>query len=364
MPAAPCTMTDVARAANVHPATVSRALRNDPRITPAQREHVQRIAAGLGYRKNPLVAALMSVRRSRRQPDHGSTLAFVTRYPAGRAAFFRSEFGQLLAGARARAQAQGYRIDEFNVHDPALSPARASEILRSRGIHGAIVAPLHAINEPVELHWDQFSAVAIGYSLNRVPISRVSHHHFTGLALAARECRAAGRQRLGLVLPRRVHEKVERRWLAALLLDQSEQPESVRVPALILDDDNESAFARWFRRHRPDTILCLQVSLLQTWLAREGHAGEDVAVVSLDRRGRDRGVAGIDQDYTQIGAVAVDTVVGMLHRNEQGLPGKPLTLLIDGTWVPGRSLRPPKLTSPERRSPRPRPAPAPASRSS
>ena len=351
-------MTDVARRAGVHPATVSRALRNDPRITPAQREKVRRVAAELGYRKNPFVAALMTARRSRRAPAYYSTLAMVTRYPAGRAAFFRSEFGHLLAGARARAQAQGYRVDEFNVHDPALSPARATAILRSRGIHGAIVAPLHSIHEPVELDWAQFAAVAIGYSLHRVPVSRVAHNHFTGLAVAARECRAAGRRRLGLVLLRRVHEKVEKRWLAAWLLDQAEHPDD-HLPPLLLDDWNEADFARWYRGHRPDALLCVNVPDVQAWLARLGGAARDTAVVSLDRRPRDRGVAGIDQDYPQIGAAAVDTVIGMLQRNEQGLPAKPLTLLLDGTWIAGRTLAALSGQPPAPRLPRPRRAATP-----
>ena len=357
MSAAPCTMADVARRVGVHPATVSRALRNDPRITAAQRETVQRIAAEMGYRKNALVAALMSVRRSRRAPAYQATLAFVTRYPAGRAHFFRSEFGQLLAGARERALAQGYRIEEFNVHDPALSTARSTEILLSRGVRGVIVAPLHSIHEPVELDWAQFSAVAIGYSLQGVPISRVSHHHFNGLTVAARECRAAGRTRLGLVVPRRVHEKVEKRWLAALLLDQAEHPGPL-VPPLLVDEWNEAEFATWFGRHRPDAVLCINASVVQDWLMRLGRPARDVALVSLDWRARDRGIAGIEQDYPQMGAAAVDTVIGMLHRNEQGPPPKPLTLLLDGTWTPGRTLRPLTAPAPAARLPRPRRAPA------
>jgi LacI family transcriptional regulator len=68
----------------------------------------------------------------------------------------------LLAGARARALAQGYRIEEINVRDPALSSARLTEILLRRGVRGVIVAPLQSIHEPVVLDWAQFSAVAIG----------------------------------------------------------------------------------------------------------------------------------------------------------------------------------------------------------
>ncbi len=155
----------------------------------------------------------------------------------------------MLAGARARALAQGCRIEEINVRDPALSSARLTEILLRRGVRGGGVAPLHSIRERVVLDWAQFSAVAIGYSLQGVPLSRVSHHPF---------------------------------------------------------------------------------------------------------------IAGIEQDYPQLGAAAVDPVIGMLHRNEAGPPPKPLTLLLDGTGIPGRPLRPLNAPAPAARSPRPRRAPAPA----
>lgn len=334
MSAVPCTMRDVALRSGVHPATVSRALRNDPRITAELRERVLKIAADMGYRKNPMVAALMSARRSRKTPVYQATLAVLTRYPTSRAAFFQSEFGELIGGARQHALAQGYRLEELNVHDPDLTPSRLTDILISRGTRGLIVAPLHSIHEPIELDWAQFSAVAIGDSLHRVSISRIAHNHFSGMGLAIRECRAVGRRRIGLVLPRRVHEKVEKRWLAALLLDQAEHPADA-VPPLLLDDWIESEFATWFRAHRPEVVLCINVQMIQTWLRRLEVTAGSVMIVSLDHRARDGGVAGIDQNYPQMGAVAVDTLIGMMHRNERGLPAKPLKLLLDGTWIGG-----------------------------
>ena len=55
----------------------------------------------------------------------------------------------MLAGARALAQS--YRIEEINVHDPALSTRRLTEILLRRDVRGVIVAPLYSIHEPVLL---------------------------------------------------------------------------------------------------------------------------------------------------------------------------------------------------------------------
>ena len=339
MPPAPITMADVARRAGVHAATVSRALRDDLRITPAQRKKVRRVAEELGYRTNPLVAALMSARRAGLPPAYKATFACLTRYPAEQAAKFHRDYGELLAGARARALAQGYRVEEFNTHAPDLSARRLTEILLSRNIHGLIIAPLYSVRETLELDWTQFGAVGIGYSLKGVTINRVGHDHFNGYQLAARHARAAGRRRAGLVLQRRVHEKVERRWVAAALLDQSDQPARERIPPLLLDTPDAGKFAAWFNRHQPDVILGLEVPLLLAWLRELGRAGpRDVAVVSLDRRSTDRGIAGVRQDYAKLGANAVDLLVGLTHRNERGLPANAFTLLTEGVWQDGRTL--------------------------
>src|SRR5437016_2944553 len=120
MPTYPCTMSDVARRAGVHPATVSRALRDDPRISVAQRAKVKRAAQKLGYRTNPLVAALMSARGARHGSDYRATLACITKYPPERKAPFLHDFGHLIGGARERAFGLGYKLEEFNVQ--ALSP--------------------------------------------------------------------------------------------------------------------------------------------------------------------------------------------------------------------------------------------------
>ena len=53
-------MLAVAERAGFSRATVSRALRNHPGIPEATRQRVVDAAAALGYRPNPLVAALMA----------------------------------------------------------------------------------------------------------------------------------------------------------------------------------------------------------------------------------------------------------------------------------------------------------------
>ena len=343
-PSRPCTMTDVARRAGVHPATVSRALRDDPRITLAQRKKVQRAAAELGYRTNPLIAALMSARRAGHGPTYQATLAYVTDVPPDRRAWFDRDFGELLVGARTHAESKGYHLEELNLHPLATHAPRATEILLARGIHGLMIAPLYSVDEPVAIDWSHFATVAFGYSFTQATVSRVAHNTFGGYLLAAHHGRAAGRRRIGLVLQRRVHEKVEKRWLAAALLDQSEHPARDRVPPLLLDGLDGRAFGTWYGRHRPDVIICVDTGPILGCLKALGRrVPRDTAVVGLDRRPRDRGIAGVNQDYARLGAAAIDLLVSLLNRNARGRLDHPVTVHVDGDWVAGRSLgRPPR----------------------
>jgi hypothetical protein len=63
-----------------------------------------------------------------------------------------------------------------------------------------------------------------------------------------------------------------------------------------------------------------------------------VGVVSLERREREAGITGMEQNFERIGAAAVNTVIGMLHRGERGLPVVAEKTLIDATWVDGDTM--------------------------
>ena len=71
----------VARAAGLSKATVSRALRDDPRQSVATRRRVHAVARELGYRPHPMVTALMTqIRTTRRTRFHGN-LAVLDPWP-------------------------------------------------------------------------------------------------------------------------------------------------------------------------------------------------------------------------------------------------------------------------------------------
>jgi hypothetical protein len=66
---------------------------------------------------------------------------------------------------------------------------------------------------------------------------------------------------------------------------------------------------------------------------------KDVGFVHLWTPDRSGNYAGIYHDPPAIGAAAVDFLVGMIHRNERGVPAAAQTLVLEASWQDGATLR-------------------------
>ena len=115
---------DLARLTGVNQSTVSRALRDDPRISKEVRERVQRVAAEQGYRPDPMLAALAQYKRERATAGRNSTLAWLNLYPVQQDLYQYQEFRLYKAGATEEAERAGYRLEEFAPRATGMSPAR------------------------------------------------------------------------------------------------------------------------------------------------------------------------------------------------------------------------------------------------
>ncbi len=344
-------MRDVAVRAGVTASTVSLCLKASPLISAATRERVLTAARELGYRPNPLVRALMKARRRRGGAPGGPTLAFVTAFPTrdGWQQLGTPVFPQMFEGAKARAVECGYGLQEFWLTEPGMTPPRFAGMLHARGILGLIVAPLPGANVSLEFPWDEFAAVALGTTLLRPTLHRVANDLFHSMVIAMEECHRLGYRRIGLALRTTVNEKVQRRWLAAYLLAQSERPGLVALPPLIAEPLSKEAFVSWFRREKPDVVIATAPRDIQQWIKAAGRRiPNDVGVVSLSAPQVGDSMSGIFQNATQLGIRSVDLLITLLERNEVGVPEIPVSLLVDGVWNPGATTAP--RTPPRRRA--------------
>lgn len=337
------TQRDLAQMAGVSAMTVSLALRNHPSISAETKARVHRLARQYRYRPDPALAALNAYRINRAVPRFHGTLAWLTNFPTAGGWREMIQAEGYFTGARRRAERLGYRLEDVWAAEPGLSARRLTQILASRGIRGLIVAPLPQAHGEMKLDWAQFSSVALGYSLVRPQLHVVMNHQFRNMKHLVHELAELGYQRIGLAMPSAKDERVDHNYLSGYWIAQQTLPASAkRLQPLLAEVFDQSAFVGWFRELEPDAVIvsASDAATVIRWLAAIGvRVPKRVGVAVASVPYGDLRISGIDENVEAVGAMAVDTLVGMIYRNETGIPTLPWRILSEGTWRLGHTVR-------------------------
>jgi len=328
-------MADVARAAGVHQTTVSRALRNDPRIRAEVRERIKAVAEDLGYRPNPLLSVLGTLRRQRAIAPYETPLAYIHKAAANHRLATSH-----LEGARRMATQLGFKLEVFTL-DAGLNAKRLNDILVTRSIQGIIIGPLPEAHGCFALEWDKFCTVVIEYSFTDPVFDRVATDSYSTMNQVIVECRRRGFSRLGPVLAEVVDERNEGLLSAAYALSRERDAGLADIPALILPGWNGKDFMRWLKRHRPQVVISSNLLLPQIHKSLRDaklRTPADIGLVNLNAT-PGASYSGICEKTESIGAQAIRLLVDKLNHNERGIPSARTTLLTQGYWLEGRTLR-------------------------
>jgi DNA-binding LacI/PurR family transcriptional regulator len=329
------TLSDIAKAAGVSRMTVSLALRNHPAAARATRERIQKLAREMGYRPSPLISALMTSVRLKRSAPQIAVLAFIVDAQSAK----NPTLGEYLQGARRRAGELGFKFDVFTHAAAGMTATRLDNILYTRGVAGAIIAPLFEPGRTLSINWDRYAVTALGYSMPAPALHRVVNHQIHSITVALEHLAELGYARPGLALDDSDDVRVFHNWLAGYLAFAHLHGKRKFPPPFITKDWNRRAFAMWFKKHRPDAVLTLKEEVLP-WIKACGvSVPEDVGLAILNWEPDSGGVAGIDQNSIGVGAGAVDVTVSQIHANERGVPAQPKITLIEGHWRDGQTLR-------------------------
>ena len=331
-------METIARRLKVSKVTVSNAMRGGGRVSEKTRHRVLKAATELGYRPNPLVAALMSDLR-RKRSGRRCTLAFLNFFPGREDWREHPTFVQFHQGAERRANELGYRVEAHWQGEVEGNGRRLGNILYARGIPGVVIAPLPANAIRVDLDWSRLATVAIGHTFREFNPHRVSNHQFHSIRLAMDKLVERGLRRIGLIVPRMDDEKVENAWIAGFIATQLHH-DLPSIAPLATANFNAKTAIPWIREQKLDAVVSTNHHLLRWMTEAKLRVPEDVSFVHLDWSAAKGAMAGVNQCSDLIGAAAVDLLIEQLNNNEIGVPARAKTVLIDGEWHDGPSMRP------------------------
>ena len=339
MPPSAATLQDVADAARVHRSTVALSLRDHPRIPARTRQRIKAIANNLGYRCNPLVSALMRSRRSGGGLSH-EVIGYVTNHAtrSGRRSQHH-ERPDYFPGAQLRAREFGYELEPFWLADPGMTPARIRDILITRGVHGLIIGRMPPGQASLDLPWDNFSAVSLGLMSQSPSLHHVTENHFDTASQAMQRCLVRGYRRVGFVFSEgNDSPRVGERSLGAYLMQQLRFPAGDRLPLCPGVPPGQETFVEWFRTYEPDALLVTHSGPVLRWLATVGReVPRDLGMVELQDNPA-RGASGVCTDPAKIGSLAVEILIGLIQRNETGIPQCQHEVLLSGEWRDGNTL--------------------------
>jgi|UPI0006973B88 LacI family transcriptional regulator len=321
-------------------ATVSEALRGLPRVNVKTVARVQAAAEAAGYRSNPLAAALMSQMRRSEGGTFRGVLALVEVEDDGRPGYAKQFPEKVRLAARKRARELGFEAERLAVSSRGVSVKRLDGILKARGIHGIILLPCWGEPHYEQLDWPKYAGIYTDYSIHHPPLNTVCPDHHRNMIEALVRVRAAGYRRPGLVLSKHIDERLHHRWEGAFLVMQSHQAQDRPVVPLRSTgmEVEEAEFRAWFRKHRPDVVICHWTRVIP-WMIKEGaKVPETHGFVCLNLLMAEAPCAGIDLQPELIGRRSAEAVIANLQQNEFGVPATSAVLSVAGRWQEGPTL--------------------------
>ena len=333
---------DLAAAAGVSRATVSRALRNNPLISRSQRERIQALADRMGYRPDPEASRLLAHLRRAKAKPFLSVLGLLNAHRESLTRVPSSYTQRLVSGARARAHELGYQLDEFSLVEPGMTPRRLSQILHARSVSGLLIPPEPEPLFAVNLDWSNLAAVATTTTAPELPLHRVLPHHHFNVRVLLEAALALGYRRIGLVACPGLEERQEHAATATYAWFAHIAGRIPPLPVCVWDWKQPEAMgerlAAWFQQSTPDLVLGFGPTVLAALSAQTGlRAPDDFGFISSSGESSD--LSRLEENPEKIGAAAIEMISSNLHRGELGLPATPKTTLIEGRFIPAGTTR-------------------------
>jgi len=335
------TLKDIARKADVHFTTVSRALRNDPRLPAATRERLQKLALEMGYSPDPTMKALCAYRQAKRPHPIRCGMAYLTDIPAGHPLHVFGEY--VYDKAKQKASQLGYNLRKFNLSTPNTNLESCMGVWWNTGIKGVLIGPFLNQGLLTDGNWDKWVVVAYGYSVDKPDFNRVAPDLFQDLLTHLNILRQRGYKRIGLLLYDNYGTKVFGLLHGAFLLDQARDPSSrIRVNIIREGTNNADKMKAWIEHARLDVVVA-PMENYEIMQKAGFRIPEDIGFSELAWKGYEpenpRECAGMNITDDLVAENAVSYLVSQLQEHAFGLPAHPKCVMVSGEFHNGSSIR-------------------------
>lgn len=349
------TLKQIAEIVGCSKNTVSLALRNSTRVSQKVRDEVKKTAETLGYSPNARVNEAMQYIRAHRKKALKETLGILVDWPASKKSDlnYHQHLQLIFNSFEKRAEDLGYATDYLFLASPGMSEKRMLSIMRSRGIRGVAVMPMAKGPARLSLDLSSFASVQIGRTLWSPRIDTIAADDADSIYLASKVLWRRGYRKIGFFFSRwALAQSLNRLEMGALYSQQhvrgiSQIPigisENQKTQHDILDSDIlRDEFVPWFKKHRPEAIICLGIAIKDILEKELGlNVPDDVGIVQYDYV-RKPGVefAGIYHQKDRQAANAVERLATRISHGMFGIPNSPIEVSFPVRWVDGPTIKP------------------------
>jgi len=326
-------LKDLAQAAGVSKSTAQRAMSNDPRCAIETREKVQKTAAEMGYRPNPIFSS-MGFRNEHKRLD-GVPLAYLDVVMSEEKAAGTSYF----PAASKRAFQLGYNLQHFNIGEWEC-PEQVWKVLYARGFAGILLGRVHARDLPLLKQNELFPVVCCG-RLDALPYHMVRPSILRSMHWLWRKLAAMGYRRIGAAIGR--HEPAVEddfsRYASVLACQAETEGESEAIPPFLGFPASTKELGDWAKKYRPDVVIGFHTGQYYALHDAGFTIPEELGYVALHSDSTSElKICSLNQNYFLIGECAVNLLDQLIRHGERGLPENPLNVIVEPSWIDGRTL--------------------------
>ncbi|MEM6822537.1 MAG: LacI family DNA-binding transcriptional regulator [Verrucomicrobiota bacterium] len=327
---------EIAKELGVSKGTVSLVLRGIGNFSEETQDKIRRLAREKGYVPDPMLGALSAYRKKGEQQPFMGTLGFLlpNRGPMG------GFLGSLWRQGQKRAVRLGYRLERFSMDISEMSPTRLGDVLQARGIRGLIVG--QKLGSPFwdEFAWDKFASISVTRVNAALPMDMVNHDATNSSHYVWNECVKRGYRRLMVFLNRESDQNIQRRFSNTFLGLHRDHPETfIEEPIQYTDILKSSLKADWIKRHRPDAIICHDEDAVSSIQSSTSIATTKLSIACLSLQTTTSDFSGVHHPRGETMDATLALLDHKIRHDVVGLPKHKRTVLLEGKWIDGKSLR-------------------------